>query len=77
MIPYAKRRYGHEKLFTHALAYLGFVLLLTGVVTGCTGRKFAELRPGLEAHGSYIEGVPFYKQPNGRLKDAVLGIEVA
>lgn len=62
MVHHAKRDRGHEELFARALTYLGFVLMLTGIATGCMGKKFAEIRPGLETRGSYIEGVPFYQQ---------------
>jgi ABC-type bacteriocin/lantibiotic exporter with double-glycine peptidase domain len=52
--------------------YLGFVLLLTGLAAGCMSRKFAELRPGLETRGSYIEGVPFYQQSESTCGPAAL-----
>ncbi len=53
---------GHEALFARLLIILGSVLLLMGLVSGCTGKKYADISPGLESRGSYIEGVPFYQQ---------------
>lgn len=62
MVRHSRRGHGHGELFARLLIVLGLALLLMGLVTGCTGKKFAELRPGLETRGSYIEGVPFYQQ---------------
>jgi ABC-type bacteriocin/lantibiotic exporter with double-glycine peptidase domain len=44
------------------LAGFAALSLLTVLVAGCAEKDFAALRPGLETRGSYIEGVPFYRQ---------------
>ena len=62
MARHTQRGHGHEELFARLLTVPGMVLLLMGLVTGCTVKNFADLRPGLETRGSYIEGVPFYQQ---------------
>jgi ABC-type bacteriocin/lantibiotic exporter with double-glycine peptidase domain len=62
MVHHTQRGNGHEELFARLPIVLGSALLLMGLVMGCTGTNFAELRPGLETRGSYIEGVPFYQQ---------------
>lgn len=65
-------RRDREGLFGRVLPCLGFALLLAGLVAGCTVKKFAELRPGLEARGFYIEGVPFYQQREAACGPAAL-----
>ena len=62
MARHTQRGHGHEELFARLLTVPGMVLLLMGLVTGCTVKNFADLRPGLETRGSYIEGVPFYQE---------------
>jgi hypothetical protein len=65
-------RRGLHDLFARPLLFLAFVVLLTGLVAGCAGKNFAELRPGLETRGAYIEGVPFYKQSEDTCGPAAL-----
>ena len=62
MMRHAKAGQGREDLFGRALTGFAALALLTMIVTGCTGKDFAALRPGLESRGAYIEGVPFYQQ---------------
>jgi hypothetical protein len=35
-----------------------------------------DIKYDLDVKSIQVLGIPFYKQPNGKLKDAVLGIEV-
>jgi len=62
MVRHAQQGGVHEEAIALSRSYRACALLLLCLVTGCTGRTFAELRPGLETRGSYIEGVPFYQQ---------------
>jgi ABC-type bacteriocin/lantibiotic exporter with double-glycine peptidase domain len=43
-----------------------------GFTSGCLGRIFSDLRPGLETRGYYIEGVPFYRQSESTCGPAAL-----
>ena len=52
--------------------YILIALLMTGPLAGCAGRTFAELHPGLEKRGHYIEGVPFYRQEESSCGPAAL-----
>ncbi len=47
-------------------------LALIAAAAGCAGRSFADLRPGLEQRGHYIEGVPFYRQGESSCGPAAL-----
>ncbi len=50
-----------------------FWLVFSAVfLVGCANKNFAELRPGLETRGHYIEGVPFYKQTESTCGPAAL-----
>ncbi len=40
--------------------------------TGCAGKDFTAVRPGIEARGHYIEGVPFYRQTESTCGPAAL-----
>ncbi len=65
-----------ETAFAWLLMY--FSLLLTAVFpVGCVGRDFAALQPGLELHGHYIEGVPFYRQSESTCGPAALASVLA
>jgi len=60
-----------ETAFAWLLMY--FSLLLTAAFpAGCASRDFAALQPGLELHGHYIEGVPFYRQSESTCGPAAL-----
>jgi len=59
---------GRKRLFF----ILGAILLTTGVMSACSGNRFAAIRPGLEQRGHYIEGVPFYKQSESTCGPAAL-----
>lgn len=63
---------GHDKIFARSIILLVFVLLVTSSVTGCMGKNFAALRPGIETRGHYIEGVPFYRQSESTCGPAAL-----
>ncbi|MHB8845695.1 MAG: C39 family peptidase [Nitrospirota bacterium] len=63
MARHAQGGRGQEEPFARSLIIsCAAAALLTVLITGCTGRRFAEIKPGLEARGAYIEGVPFYQQ---------------
>ncbi len=52
-----------------------FIVLIMPAVspfTGCAGRDFTALRPGIETRGHYIEGVPFYRQKESSCGPAAL-----
>ncbi len=46
----------------HGIFLLGTLSMLIAVIAGCGEKGLAAIRPGLEARGHYIEGVPFVKQ---------------
>jgi len=46
----------------HGIFLLGTLAMLIAVIAGCGEKGLAAIRPGLEARGHYIEGVPFVKQ---------------
>ena len=46
----------------HGIFLLGTLAMLIAVIAGCGEKGLAAIRPGLEARGYYIEGVPFVKQ---------------
>ena len=59
MIPDGKNTKAVNSILSaHGLFLLG-VIVLAG---GCGGKSFETIRPGIEARGHYIEGVPFVKQ---------------
>jgi hypothetical protein len=66
------RRRGTGAVFSRSVIFLGFVFLLMSSTTGCAGKSFAELRPGLETRGRYIEGVPFFRQSESTCGPAAL-----
>lgn len=72
MAHHARWARGHEDPFVRPLIYLAAASLLMILVTGCTGKDFAALRPGLESRGAYIEGVPFYQQSESTCGPAAL-----
>jgi ABC-type bacteriocin/lantibiotic exporter with double-glycine peptidase domain len=72
MVLQAQRCRVHEDVSARAVRYLTLVLLLTLLVTGCAEKKFAEIRPGLETRGKYIEGVPFYQKSESTSGPAAL-----
>jgi ABC-type bacteriocin/lantibiotic exporter with double-glycine peptidase domain len=43
----------------HGLFLLGLLVILS---PGCGAKGFASIRPGIEARGHYISGVPFFRQ---------------
>lgn len=72
MVQRTLRGRGHDKMIARSVLFLGFVVLVTGSVTGCAGNNFAALRPGLETRGHYIEGVPFFRQSESTCGPAAL-----
>ncbi len=48
------------------------LFMLLAAAAGCAGKNFADLRPGLEQRGHYIEGVPFYRQGESSCGPAAL-----
>ncbi len=68
---FAKGR-GHDGTWTRLFFFIGTVLLAAGFIAGCTGKNFADLRPGIEKRGHYIEGVPFYRQSESTCGPAAL-----
>lgn len=54
----------------HGLFLLRLLLILCA---GCGARPFAEVRPGIEARGHYIDGVPFFRQAGNDCGPAALG----
>ena len=52
-------------------------MMATNFITGCGGKNFAGLRPGLESRGHYIEGVPFYRQSESTCGPAALASVLA
>ena len=46
----------------HGLFLLGTLAAFIAALPGCGAANFDAVRPGLEARGHYIEGVPFVKQ---------------
>jgi ABC-type bacteriocin/lantibiotic exporter with double-glycine peptidase domain len=46
----------------HGLFLLGALTSLILAISGCGATSFEAIRPGLDARGHYIEGVPFVKQ---------------
>lgn len=46
----------------HGLFLLGALTSLILALSGCGATSFEAIRPGLDARGHYIEGVPFVKQ---------------
>jgi ABC-type bacteriocin/lantibiotic exporter with double-glycine peptidase domain len=64
---------GRVRVNTCARPIIFFSLLLVaGFPTGCTKINFADVRPGLETHGHYIENVPFYRQSESTCGPAAL-----
>ncbi len=61
----------HDRTWTQPLFFV-MILLATGSVTGCANKNFADLRPGIEKRGHYIEGVPFYRQNESTCGPAAL-----
>lgn len=55
-------------------SYLFIIVFVLGAssLTGCAGRDFTALRPGMEKRGHYIEGVPFYRQNESTCGPAAL-----
>ena len=49
-------------LAVHGLFLLAALAALIVALSGCGAASFDAVRPGLEARGHYIEGVPFVKQ---------------
>jgi len=49
----------NRTLSVHGLFLLGVVVIL---FSGCGSKGFASIRPGIEARGHYIGGVPFFRQ---------------
>jgi ABC-type bacteriocin/lantibiotic exporter with double-glycine peptidase domain len=59
MIPEGKnKRAVNSILSAHGLFLLGVIVF----ATGCGGKSFEAIRPGIEARGHYIDGVPFFRQ---------------
>jgi ABC-type bacteriocin/lantibiotic exporter with double-glycine peptidase domain len=59
MIPDGKNtRAVNSILSAHGLFLLGVIVL----AAGCGGKSFEAIKPGIEAQGHYIEGVPFVRQ---------------
>jgi ABC-type bacteriocin/lantibiotic exporter with double-glycine peptidase domain len=46
--------------------------LVPAFISGCAGKDFAAIRPGIEARGAYIEGIPFYRQTESTCGPAAL-----
>lgn len=59
MIPDGKNTKAVNSILSaHGLFLLGVIVL----AAGCGGKSFEAIKPGIEARGHYIEGVPFVKQ---------------
>lgn len=63
---------GHDNTCLRLFLLIGLLLLVTSSASGCMGRTFTELQPGLETRGYYIEGVPFYRQDESTCGPAAL-----
>lgn len=55
---------------TRLLVLIAF--LAAASVTACEGRNFSALEAGVEEHGHYIRGVPFYRQEENSCGPAAL-----
>ncbi len=63
MIPETNRNKAVDSFLTvHGLFLLGALTALILALSGCGATSFDAIRPGLDARGHYIEGVPFVKQ---------------
>lgn len=51
-----------RKLRVRVVSFVLLALAGFAPLTGCAGRDFSALRPGIEQGGHYIAGVPFYRQ---------------
>jgi ABC-type bacteriocin/lantibiotic exporter with double-glycine peptidase domain len=49
----------NSTLTVHGLFLLGILAILS---SGCGTKSFASIRPGIDAQGHYIGGVPFFRQ---------------
>ena len=59
MIPDGKNTKAVNSILSaHGLFLLGAIVL----AAGCGGKSFESIRPGIEARGHYIGGVPFFRQ---------------
>ncbi len=63
---------GHDKPCRRPFLFFVLILLVMSFASGCLGRNFTDLRPGLETRGRYIEGVPFYRQSESTCGPAAL-----
>lgn len=63
---------GHDKTCARPFFVCLILLLAASSVTGCAGKHFADIRPGIETRGHYIEGVPFYRQSESTCGPAAL-----
>jgi ABC-type bacteriocin/lantibiotic exporter with double-glycine peptidase domain len=50
------------------------IALLAVACSGCAGKSFSDLRPGIESRGHYIEGVPFFRQDEYDCGPAALAV---
>jgi ABC-type bacteriocin/lantibiotic exporter with double-glycine peptidase domain len=60
---------GHR---ANGLFFFLLATVLTIIILGCASKNFSTLRPGIEARGHYIEGVPFYRQKESYCGPAAL-----
>ena len=51
---------------------IGAVLLTEVLYSACSGSRFADIQPGLDQRGHYIEGVPFFRQSESTCGPAAL-----
>jgi len=49
-----------------------FLLAAMLMISGCASKNFSTVRPGIEARGHYIDGVPFYRQKESYCGPAAL-----
>ena len=68
---------GHAKMCSRFFCFFAVAMMATNFITGCGGKNFAGLRPGLESRGHYIEGVPFYRQSESTCGPAALASVLA
>jgi len=59
----------NSTLSVRGLFLLGVLAILS---SGCGAKSFASIRPGIEARGHYIEGVPFIRQSGNDCGPAAL-----
>jgi ABC-type bacteriocin/lantibiotic exporter with double-glycine peptidase domain len=62
----------HDKTCTRPFFVFLLLWMAMSFSTGCAEKHFAEIKPGIETRGHYIEKVPFYRQSESTCGPAAL-----